>query len=87
MICHLHYSELPCAQCAVRKELIRADGLPAPAVITFKEHTNENMFHPWEKPYAVSSQHHLAQECRDRGLTSEYLRDSSIWRTREPKWF
>lgn len=92
MICYLHYCPKPCDQCAHSAFLNRvfppdAEGVTAPAVITFKPLIFDHMFHPWEKPRAFDSPRELLRESTQRGHTPNYLRESSLWRSREPKWF
>lgn len=86
MICHLHYETLPCVQCANRAAHTPYEGLPAPNIIIFKEHTNENLFHEWEKPHPVSTPEQLRDMCNERGETSHYLRDSLIWKSGPRRW-
>jgi hypothetical protein len=90
-MCYLHYCDKPCNECAIRLFLRRVfppedTGLQAPAVIVYRPVVLEHMFHPWEKPRAFDSPRELRAETERRGVTSEYLRDSSLWRHRDPAW-
>jgi hypothetical protein len=90
-MCYLHYCPKPCNECAIRLFLLRVfppqyDSITAPAVITYKPVILEHMFHPWETPRAFDSPRELRKETEARGVTSEYLRDSSLWRHRDPAW-
>lgn len=92
MICLLHYCPKPCDQCAHSAFLQRVfiaddEGASAPAVITFKPLIFDHMFHPWEKARSFDSPRELLRESTERGVTPNYLRESSLWRSREPKWF
>lgn len=93
MICHLHYKPAPCDDCAAHAFLRRvfppveaAVGLSAPTVITFKPNTWDNIYHPWETPRELDTPQALREECESRGMYSEYLRDSSLWRTPSRRW-
>ncbi len=91
MMCYLHYCDKPCNECAVALFLRRVfppaeAAITAPAVITYKPVVLEHMFHPWETPRAYDSPRELRKATQERGLTSEYLRDSSLWRSRDPAW-
>lgn len=95
MICLLHYCPKPCEECARRAFLRRVfsgeagptgQELGAPAVITFKPLVFDNMFHPWEKPRAFDTPRELLRESTERGHTPNYLRESTLWRSREPRW-
>ena len=97
MICLLHYGPRPCEECARRAFLNRvfaaagearlpADTLSAPAVITYKPLVFEHMFHPWETPRAFDTPRELLKASTERGHTPNYLRDSTLWRSREPRW-
>jgi hypothetical protein len=95
MICLLHYGPKPCEQCAHSAFLQRVfydariaqdAHLAAPAVITFKPLVFEHMFHPWEKPRAFDTPRELLRESTARGHTPNYLRESTLWRSREPRW-
>ena len=94
MICHLHYCTTPCDQCAVEAFLRRVaprEARPseplvaAPAVITFRPAVFEHMYHPWETPRVIDTPADLLAETAARGVTSEYLRDSLLWRSRPPR--
>jgi hypothetical protein len=92
MICHLHYTTQPCESCAVSALLARAGLLPVStpryhSVVSFGEHTLDNMFHPWEKPYPITSREQLRVECEQRGLYSHYLRDSMTFHSGPRRWF
>ena len=89
MICYIHACEKPCEQCHHAYFLRRVFGPPkhagAPAVIVFRPAVFEHIYHPWEKPHEIDSPQQLLRETSERGLTSEYLRDSSLWRSRPPR--
>lgn len=92
LTCHLHYCAQPCESCAAEAFLRKvfpsvARTTSSPAVITFKEAVYDNMFHPWEKPHAISDPGQLREECTKRGVYSHQLRDSLIWKSRPPTWF
>lgn len=92
MICYLHYCPKPCDQCTHSAFLNRVfapvlNDFTAPAVITFKPLVFDHMFHPWEKPRSFDSPRELLRESTERGHTPNYLNESSLWRSREPKWF
>lgn len=90
MLCYLHYCPKPCAQCAHDRFLARV--FPpqriarSTSVISFGEHVYDNIFHPWEKPFPISSPEQLRQECVARGVNSERLQNSMIWRSGETRW-
>ena len=91
MMCYLHYSLRPCNECAIAAFLRHvfppdAHSITSPAVITYKPVILEHMFHPWETPRAFDTPRELRAETERRGVTSEYLRDSSLWRHRDPAW-
>ena len=94
MICLLHYDARPCNQCALdaftrrvfADDVIGEATIHAPAVIIYKPVVLQHMFHPWETPRAFDSPRELRAETQRRGVTSEYLRDSSLWRSRDPAW-
>lgn len=89
-ICYIHYTQRPCEQCALSAFARRAGvchpspshGLTAPAVITFKSATFDNLYHPWETPREITTPAELLHETSSRGMYSEYLRDSLLWRDR-----
>lgn len=89
MICHLHYAEQPCEQCAVAAVLARA-GIATPrgfhSVIVFKEGVFEHIYDPWETPVPIDNPETLRAECEKRGVTSHYLRDSLLWRSGARRW-
>lgn len=65
------------------------DGEPsigAPAVITFKPAVFEHMYNAWETPRVIETPQELRAECAKRGVTSEYLRDSLLWRSGPDRW-
>lgn len=87
LICQLHYAARPCEQCAASQASPPLPhGLAAPAVIVFKEAVFEHMYHPWERPVPISTPERLRDECNARGVTSEYLRDSGLWRSGPRRW-
>lgn len=83
MICHLHYEAVPCAQCASRKASTVREGLPAPSLILFKEGVYEHLD---LTPQHIATPQQLRDACERNGLTSQYLRDSLVFRERNPKW-
>jgi hypothetical protein len=93
MICYIHACEKPCEQCAHAYFIGRVFGPTystrpigtAPAVITFKPGVWEHIYHPWETPRHIDTPQELMRESSSRGMESEYLRDSSLWRSRPPK--
>lgn len=94
IICQRHYSAKPCDACTHDAFLARVfppsevsgPTLGSPAVITFKPLVFEHMFHPWETPRAFDSPRELRKEAEARGVTPHYLRDSTLWRSRDPRW-
>ena len=101
LICQRHYCAKPCNDCALdafvaafarathaQSAQWRAptDTIASPAVITFKPLIFEHMFHPWETPRAFDSPRELRKEAEARGVTPHYLRDSTLWRSRDPRW-
>lgn len=91
MICLLHYCPKPCDQCAHSAFLRRVfppsqDDIVSPSVIVFRPLVFDHMFHPWEKPRAFDSPRELLRESTERGHTPNYLRESTLWRSREPRW-
>lgn len=88
MICYIHACEKPCEACAHAYFLRRVFGPPdrhPPAVITFKPGVWEHIYSPWETPRVIDTPQELMRESHARGVESEYLRDSSLWRSRPPK--
>jgi hypothetical protein len=88
VICYVHARELPCEVCMHARFLYRVFGPSAsraPAVITFHPAVFEHMYDPWEKPRVIETPADLLRETHARGVESEYLRDSSLWRSRPPK--
>jgi len=57
-----------------------------PATWSFLVSTYENMFHPWEKPYEITSREQLRQECIARGVINKGLKESTIFKDREDRW-
>lgn len=90
MICLIHYCLKPCDQCAhaafLRRVFTEPATFGAPAVITYKPLIFEHMFHPWETPRAFDTPRELLAASTERGHTPHYLRDSTLWRSREPRW-
>lgn len=94
MICHLHYKSTPCEDCGARAIIKRMFPLlvrvhpevGSPAVITFKPAIFEHLYHLWEKPREIDTPQALREECESRGMYSEYLRDSTIWRAPSKRW-
>lgn len=90
MICYIHRSLQPCEACASARLIRRVFGptvtpLGAPAVVVFKPAVFEHMYDPWETPRVIDSPGELLRETAARGVESEYLRDSALWRSRPPK--
>ena len=96
IICQRHYCAKPCDACAHDAFLSRVStassearvsvDIASPAVIVFKPLIFEHMFHPWERPRAFDSPRELRAESERRGVTTHYLRDSTLWRSRDPRW-
>lgn len=94
LVCQRHYCAKPCDGCAhdafVRRmytdDVIASTNITSPAVIVFRPLVFEHMFHPWETPRAFDSPRELRKEAEARGVTPHYLRDSTLWRSRDPRW-
>lgn len=91
IVCQRHYAARPCDACAHDAFLARVFPrsetiIVSPAVITYKPHVFTHMFHPWETPRAFDSPRELRAESERRGVTTHYLRDSTLWRSRDPRW-
>ena len=88
MICHLHYCNRE--ECVERHGVasggMSSCGVASPAVITFKPAVFEHMYSAWETPRVMETPQQLREECNRRGLTSEYLRDSGLWRSGPDRW-
>lgn len=79
-----HMSDEPCATC---DEDRRRGVIFAPAVQSFpSDFICEHAFHEGERPHPVSSRRELNELVTSRGLTSEYLRDSSVWKSGADRW-
>ncbi len=92
MICYIHSCAKPCDHCAVAYVLDRAGiSLAGPArhhaVHSFGEHTLDNAFSPWEKPYPVTSREELRAMCERQGVYSNYLHESMGWHSGPKRWF
>lgn len=91
MICHLHYcrreecEERHASPDSTRVELNSGD-IGAPAIITFKPAVFEHIYAPWEKPERIETPQRLREECAKRGVTSEYLHNSLLWRSGPTRW-
>lgn len=77
-----HWSDEPCERC----DAWRTAPVCAPATQTFTDITLEHMYDPWETPRPISSREELRQECIKRDVTSQYLRDSMLFRSGPTRW-
>lgn len=88
MICHLHYCHRDeCEALHIENASISPqNGIGAPAVITFKPAVFEHIYDQFETPRVIETPAELRRECAKRGVTSEYLANSGIWRSGSDRW-
>jgi hypothetical protein len=81
-----HLSDEPCTLCEAERLVYVAATPKLPALQFFGEHTYEHMYDPWETPRSFSSPEALRQEAERRGVESQALKDSLIWRSGANRW-
>lgn len=84
-----HLSDEPCTPCdedKARDLALGARPLPRPALQFFGEQVFEHMYDPWETPVPITSPEVLRQEADKRGVYSNYLRDSLIFKSGSTRW-
>jgi hypothetical protein len=89
MICHLHYcnrDECEALHTQFSSAQGRSDGIGAPAVIVFQPAVFEHIYDQFETPRVIETPQELRRECARRGVTSEYLANSGIWRSGPERW-
>lgn len=88
-----HRSDEPCTRCWYAEcggghfQGAPPQIIVTPFIVTFPEDLMyEHAFSPWERVQPVSSREELRQLCNRQGVTANYLRDSTVWRSGEQRW-
>jgi hypothetical protein len=88
-----HRSDEPCSRCWYESQRgghfqgAAPTVLLRPYIVSFPDElVMEHAFAAWERPHPVSSREELRRLCNERGVTSHYLRDSTVWRSGEQRW-
>jgi len=77
-----HRKDEPCDHC----DAARARPIAAPLAISFGEHVFEHMFTIDEPVRPFTSREELRQECIKRGVTSDYLANTTMFKSGPDRW-
>jgi len=81
-----HPSDEPCTLCDEDRKRAHNRPIQAPSTWSFMVDTYEHMFHPWERPYEITSRQQLREESIKRGVVSKQLKESTIFKSDPDRW-